>query len=258
VKFFHLQFEAEQGGAAPEPLGGSEQWLLKNRGTLLAQNRWILSRVQTLVETVEKGLVAFEINLCAQALYEFSWHELCDWYIELAKLPLREGGQARLETLYTLQYVLDRLMRTLHPFMPFVTEELWQSLPWTQLAPQPIRKAEGLLDIRTIMLQPFPNRDESFVDSESEKTLGSIQEMVLALRNFRGENNISPKTEFSVQYHSESEAADAFIRKHSPLIQSLARVSGLEKIARGGVAASTGSGRVSNQVGWPRRYRRRV
>lgn len=242
VKFFHLQFEEAQGGPVAEPNQGVEQWLTEHRSELQAQNRWILSRIQTLTETVEKGLQAFEINLCAQALYEFSWHELCDWYIELAKLPLREGGQARLETLYTLEYVLERLMRVMHPFMPFVTEELWQSLPWTRLAPQPQRKAEGLSMIHTIMLQPFPEKVEAFVDAQAEKTIGSIQEIILSLRNFRGENNISPKTEFAVRYFSEGGRASEFVQKHASLIQTLGKISGLVQIEKAEAHSAT-SGR---------------
>ena len=75
-----------------------------------------------MIEKVEHGFAQFELNESAQALYEFTWLELCDWYIEFSKLPLREGGKARLNTLYTLHYALETLFRAMHPITPFVTE----------------------------------------------------------------------------------------------------------------------------------------
>jgi isoleucyl-tRNA synthetase len=88
---------------------------------------------------VDAGFAQFELNESAQAIYEFSWHEFCDWYIEFAKIPLREGGEARTQTLVTLHYVLEQVFKLAHPIMPFVTEELWQSLPWKKAANTPAR-----------------------------------------------------------------------------------------------------------------------
>ena len=188
VRFFHLQLEPEQGGKIAEPIERLESWLLNRKHALLPLNRWILSQLQRVIEKVECSLERFELNLAAQALYEFTWHELCDWYIEFSKLPLRRGGEERTETLYTLRFVLEELLRLMHPFMPFVTEELWQSLPW--------KKLDSTKRLSTLMLQSFPKENLAFNDLKAETSLAALKRVIEAIRNFRGENNISSKVDF--------------------------------------------------------------
>jgi valyl-tRNA synthetase len=242
VKFFHLQLDEKdlQGNSRspiPEPQGGAGMWLKHHKAELLPQNRWILSRLQTVITQVEKGLESFELNDSAQALYDFTWREFCDWYIEFAKLPLREDGDLRLQTVYTLRHGLEAILRLLHPFMPFVTEELWQSLPWKKAATTHARASNGRPEIVSLMLQKFPAPLQSFRDAEAEKVVESIKHIVEAIRNFRGENNISPKVEFPVRYVATTAAMDAFVRANSPDIGALARISELTRV-EGGVAAS--------------------
>jgi valyl-tRNA synthetase len=235
TKFFHLQLDqlALQGKSLAEPKGGVEHWVLENRLTMSAPNRWILSRLQSTISTVEKGLSNFELNESAMALYEFAWRELCDWFIEFVKMPLREGEAAEVsQTLYTLHYMLETLYRLLHPFMPFVTEELWQSLPWKSAGTSPARSAEGLPSVMTLMLQPYPAAHAVFRDLDAEKTVEGLRAIVEAIRNFRGENNISPKVEFPIRYIPASEPADLFIRMHQDAIKSLAKISGIERTSR--------------------------
>jgi valyl-tRNA synthetase len=196
---------------------------------LRPQNRWILSRLQALIPTVEKGLENFELNESAQALYDFTWGELCDWYIELSKLPFREGGEVSRQSLYTLRYVLEQVLRLMHPFMPFVTEELWQSLPWKHPASTPARDKKGEDPIMTLMFQPFPKANSKFVDLDAEKSIAALQSVVVAIRNFRGENNISPKVEFAVDYHPSVASADAFLKLFASDIKALARISALQR-----------------------------
>ena len=235
TKFFHLQLDPAAGEPIQEPAGGASKWLHAHHVELSIPNRWIISRLQTVTETVEKGLRDFELNDSAQAIYEFTWHELCDWYIEFAKLPLKEGGANRTQTIYTLHYVLERLLRLMHPFMPFLTEELWQSLPWIEPANTPRRQQDGKPEVMTIMFQAFPVADPAFKDSESERTLGVLKGIVEAIRNFRGENNISPKNFFPDSYIPESAAADAFIRMYAHEIQTLARIASLNRLSHGSV-----------------------
>jgi valyl-tRNA synthetase len=227
TKFFHLQFDA-LGTELPASLE-VEKWLISHLPSLLPQNRWILSRLQSTIARVEKGFTEFELNESAQALYEFSWLEFCDWYIELSKLPFREGGAAALQSVYTLHYVLETLMRLMHPVMPFVTEELWQSLPW---------KNAGRGKGKTIMLEPFPVVVPKFIDQESEHTIAALKGVIEALRNFRGENNLSPKVEFPVRYRANSVAADLFIKFHAADLQALSRVTRFEKMEGSGGDAS--------------------
>ncbi len=231
TKFLHLQLEAVEPIA--EPAGGLDRWIHDHRITLSYESRWILSRLNSVMATVGRSFDEFELNVGATALYEFAWHELCDWFVEFAKLPLKEGGDARRETVYVLHFVLEKLLRLLHPIIPFVTEELWQSLPWKGGATTTARKAHGAPDIVTLMLQRFPEEDRSFADIEAERTIGALRAIIEALRNFRGENGISPKVEFPVRYVPGSPAAHAFIKQFADEIQALARVSSIEFVRRG-------------------------
>ena len=241
TKFYLLQLEPAQGGPVELPKGGVKKWLVDHQAELSVQNKWILSRLQTVIETVEKGLENFELNTSAQALYDFTWHEFCDWYIELSKLPLREGGKQRTETLYTLRFVLGRLLRLMHPFMPFVTEELWQALPWIKPAKTPLRETEGAPEIRTIMLQSFPKVISAFQDPDAENTIAAIKGLVDAIRNFRGENSIPSKVEFPIQYYPGASVAEAFIRMYAPQIQFLAKVKEFQRIHRKDIKDTNGA-----------------
>jgi valyl-tRNA synthetase len=228
-KFFHLQFEAAQGGAVEQPEGGVTNWILKNHSHLSPVNRWILSRLQTVIQTVQEGLERFELNVSAQALYDFTWREFCDWYIEFSKLPLREGGAPRLETLYTLSFVLDHLLRLMHPFTPFVTEELWTAMPWKSPVSTPSRRKEGKPEIDTLMLQSFPQPHASLQDQPAENIVLALESIVEAIRNFKGENNIPPRTEFSVNYTPGTDEAESFLQLYSPQIKALTRVTAFQK-----------------------------
>lgn len=239
TKFFHLQWDAlkEKGAHLDEPAEGLENWLIQNRSQLITQNRWILSLLHQVIPVVESGLKNFELNIAAQALYDFTWGEFCDWYIELSKLPFREGGEKAVETLFTLRYVLENLLRLLHPFIPFVTEELWQSLPWKKPA-HPVNQVNPA--IMTLMLQSYPKQQTAFygdqIALESEETLKQLKAVVEAIRNFRGENNISPKVEFVIRYRQASDQALALIERHLADIKALARVSGFEALKQEGSA----------------------
>ncbi|MFN7684441.1 MAG: valine--tRNA ligase [Oligoflexia bacterium] len=229
TKFFHLQFEEAQGGPVAQPENGLSAWLSENRTRLSPANRWILSRLQHATGRVEQGLSQFELNESAAALYEFIWKELCDWYIEFSKIPLREGGRAREETLFTLGYVLERTLRLLHPIMPFVTEELWQSLPWKQAANTPARLAEGKPALMTLMFQRFPEADPLFEDRQAQETMAGLQAIIEGIRTFRGENNISPKVEFDVKFTTEDASALRLMEHHRGELLALARIRGLER-----------------------------
>ena len=230
TKFFHLQFEAAQGGPLAAPAGGPEKWLRDHHKELLPENRWILSLVQKTTVVVERGLAQFELNDSAQALYEFTWGQLCDWYIEFSKLPLRESGEKRVQTLVTLHYVLDRLFKLMHPFMPFVTEELWQSLPWKQ-------PDAGKLP--TLMLQPYPSEDAAWSDPQAEELIEGMKRVVDAIRNFRGENNISPKVEFPVKYAARTPAAESFMQARGNEIKTLARLESLNALGKTASSSTT-------------------
>jgi valyl-tRNA synthetase len=142
--------------------------------------RWILSRVQRTSAETNRALEDFKIAEAAQGLYHFIWNDICDWYIELAKARLQDPSKAaeRWKIQGTLVTALDAAMRLLHPFMPFLTEELWQQLPKPQGAPQ------------SIMITLFPIPDPRYVDDASEASMALVQKVVTTIRMLRTEKNI--------------------------------------------------------------------
>ncbi len=160
-----------------------------DRAELDLPERWILSRVQRAIEAVDEALEDYRISDAAQAAYHFVWNELCDWYIELAKAALaREGADVELrwKVQGALVTALEAAMRLLHPFMPFLTEEIWQHLPKSSGVPQ------------SIMITLYPVRDLRFVDDASEGSMALVQRVIVALRTLRAEKNIAPSARVTV------------------------------------------------------------
>jgi valyl-tRNA synthetase len=152
-----------------------------DRAELDLPERWILSRVQRVSEEVDTALEEYRIADAAQGAYHFIWGELCDWYIELAKAGFQRAGtdvEARSKIQGTLVTVLDTAMRLLHPFMPFLTEEIWQQLPKASGTPQ------------SIMITLYPVRDVRFHDDASEASMALVQKIIVAIRSIRTERNI--------------------------------------------------------------------
>ena len=238
TKFFHLQLEPEQGGPIQPPPGdihgGTRAWIHQNFKSLAPINRWIISRLQTVADEVQKGLENFELNESAQALYSFTWLEFCDWYIEFSKLQFKKGAEARQESLYTLHYVLETCFALLHPFVPFVTEELWQSLPWIQNANTPARNRQGKPPLQTLMFQAFPQMDKNLIDFHAIETIQSLKAVIEAIRNFRGENNIPPKVEFAVEFSTTQSEVRKFFQDYQADLLGMAKMKALTERKSGG------------------------
>jgi len=147
--------------------------------------RWIASRLEATTRTVRGHLAAYRFNEAAAALYQFIWHEFCDWYLEMAKLALygADDGSGRLATQHALVTVLEATLRLLHPFMPFITEELWQRLPH-----------EGA----SIMVAPYPTPSRRRGDAAAERAIEVVMATVTAIRNIRGEMRVSPAVTLAV------------------------------------------------------------
>jgi valyl-tRNA synthetase len=241
TKFLHLQLEKSDeipnSGPLAEPISngtaGAEAWLKANFKTLAPANRWILSRLQTTIQTVEKGFANWEINESTVAIYEFAWLEFCDWSIEFAKLPFRRGGKEREESLITLHYVLETTFKLVHPIMPFVSEELWDSLPWKKPANTPVRARDGKPPVATLSFQAFPVADMAFRDEAAEVEMGRLKAVIEAIRNFRGENNLSPKKDFVLHVATKDAGAKAFFAAYANDIIQLARVTAIADNAIG-------------------------
>ncbi len=182
-----------------------------------AADRWILARLQRAVNQTAEALEGYHFNDAANAVYQFVWHELCDWYIELAKEPLNGDDPAdRRAAQAVLTHCLDVSLRLLHPIMPFVTEELWQTL-----------KAQvGLAGPASIMIASYPARGP--VDEAAERSFGPVIGVVDALRNLRGEMNIPFKVALrDVQVGALSPEALATVREEAARIRRLANVDTL-------------------------------
>ena len=145
--------------------------VLRTEGTL--PERWILSRLQRTIQTVNESLASYDMDDACGALYEFLWNEYCDWFVELCK-PALQGTEpiAKWHALATLFTILDATLRLLHPIMPFVTEAIWQELPGK----------EG-----SISLAPYPVADEALLDPEAEAGMALVIESITALRALRAE-----------------------------------------------------------------------
>jgi len=160
-----------------------------DRSKFAMADKWILSRVNTLVKEVTDNLENFELGIALHKIYEFIWEEFCDWYIELVKPSLfdREDS-SRLETQWVLNFVLSTAMKLLHPYMPFITEEIYMSL---------------INDDESIMISKWPEYDETLCFPEDEKNMELIMDAIKAVRNIRVEMNVPPSRKTKLIFVAE-------------------------------------------------------
>ena len=144
---------------------------------LALEDKWILSKFNTLAKEITDNLEKFELGIAVQKLYDFIWDVFCDWYIEISKIRLQAGGEAAQTAKDVLVYVLSNTLKLLHPFMPFITEEIWQSLPH---------------DGESIMISKWPEYSEALAFDAEENEMEKIMEAVRAIRNRRAEMNVAP------------------------------------------------------------------
>jgi valyl-tRNA synthetase len=171
--------------------------------------RWIQSRLQGTISAVREAIDGYRYNDAAGALYQFLWNDFCDWYLEIAKAALYRGGESgeRQRVQHTLVTVLEATLRLLHPFMPFITEDIWQRLPHAG---------------ESIMIAPYPRASAALVSPDAERAMSLLMQTVTAIRNIRGEMRISPAQSLTVTVKAAS-ADDALLREYQPLVETLAR-----------------------------------
>ena len=190
---------------------------------LTLADRWIVSRLQQAETEVTTAIDSYRFDLAAQALYDFVWNEYCDWYLELSKPVLwDENGDPAIQkgTRRTLVRVLESVLRLAHPMLPFITEEIWQNIaPLAGITLNP----EG----DTIMLQPFPVADQSKVDSEADADIEWVKNVIIGVRNVRGEMNISPAKDLPI-YMARGDATAK--RRLEDNRQFLSKLASLESI----------------------------
>jgi valyl-tRNA synthetase len=179
-------------------------------------DRWILSRLGKTITEVRRHIESYRLDLAAKDLYEFIWNEYCDWYLELSKPILQDenlSDEQKALTRNTLLTALEALLRSLHPVIPFITEEIWQ-----KVAPLAGKTGE------TIMLQPYPDPADFPVDEAAEEELHWITEFVLGLRQIRGEMDISPGKPLAVIMQDASDRDQKLFARHEIYLSKLARL----------------------------------
>ncbi len=165
-----------------------EKCELPELSKLEISDRWILSRYNDLVKEVTENLDKYELGIAVSKLYDFIWDEFCDWYIELVKPRFFEEGYSNVVAQQVLVYVLSNTLKLLHPFMPFITEEIWQALPH-----------EG----KSIMISSFPIYDEKFKNVDAEHDMQLVMDAIKGIRNIRNEMNVPPSKKAAVYVVTE-------------------------------------------------------
>lgn len=189
---------------------GGVEW-----GSLPTEDRWILSRLSRTVASVTDLLEDFQFGEALRQVHDFLWGEFCDWYIELAKVRLRQEPGEALSPLSVLVYVLETSLRLLHPYMPFVTEELWQGL--RSKLPGNWQSAES------IMVSPFPETDAKAIDPEAERVVEAVIEIVRTIRNARAEYRVESGRRVEAQIYAGGFTAS--LAAYARSIESLAVAS---------------------------------
>jgi valyl-tRNA synthetase len=192
---------------------------------LSAADRWIRSRCAFAAGEAARGFADYRFDLAAQALYEFTWYEFCDWYLELSKPILQSqsmSAAALRGTRQTLILVLETILRLLHPVMPFITEEIW-------LKVAPLAGRSG----PTIMLEPYPHADVFARDSVAETEMRWVMDFILGVRQIRGEMDIAPSKRFDVLLENASARDIELANAHAVFLERLAQVSSIRPVGAG-------------------------
>ncbi|SNZ06115.1 valyl-tRNA synthetase [Persephonella hydrogeniphila] len=178
-------------------------------------DKWILTRLQEVIKSSEKALEEYRYNDYANGLYDFFWHEYCDWYLEFSKERIYKGSdEEKAAALSTLIYVLDKSMRMLHPVMPFLTEEIWQKLPFK--------------DSEYLPVAQYPEYEEGLVFEKEKQLIEDLKEMIVSIRNVRADFGIEPSRRLNVYIKPSDEEFESVIKNMEPSIKLLAKIENLE------------------------------
>jgi valyl-tRNA synthetase len=204
-----IMMNARETGAAP---GGPDG--LDAHADLA--DRWIVSRFNSTAISLNAALEKFDINNAAKVLYDFIWHDFCDWYLEMMKGRIYGDEPASVKTAVVgrAMYIYEQTLNLLHPFMPFLTEELWQNLR---------DRGKGA----SIMVGPFPAGNPERVSGATEEEMSFVQECINAIRNIRGELSVPPSREISLLVRFADETKSAVVTKYEGYFRRLARVSSI-------------------------------
>ena len=178
------------------------------------EDKWILSKLQTASKLINENMEKYELDAAAKLAYEFFRGDFCDWYVEIAKTRVYgQEGSDKVVAQWVLRHVLDKGLKMLHPFMPFITEEIWQKLQTGE---------------ETIMLSDFPKEEKEFINIEAEKEFDYLKEIISAIRNIRGEANVSPSKKIEVIFKTGDENARNILQNNAKILDKLANVEKYE------------------------------
>jgi len=187
---------------------------------LTLADRWIISRLQQAEAAVAEGMNTYRLDLASQALYDFIWKDYCDWYLELTKPVLWDENanpEIKKGTRRTLIRVLETTLRLAHPMMPFITEEIWQRV-------KPLAGAEG----ESIMLAAYPEADESKIDPQAMADIEWVKDVIVGVRNIRGEMNIPPSKQLPVYFKNGNDNDKRCLNDNSQFLKKLAALESTE------------------------------
>ena len=178
------------------------------------EDKWILSKLQTASKLINENMEKYELDATAKLAYEFFRGDFCDWYVEIAKTRVYgQEGSDKVVAQWVLRHVLDKGLKMLHPFMPFITEEIWQKLQTGE---------------ETIMLSDFPKEEKEFINIDAEKEFDYLKEIISAIRNIRGEANVSPSKKIEVIFKTADENARNILQNNAKILDKLANVEKYE------------------------------
>ena len=174
------------------------------------EDKWILSKLQTASKLINENMEKYELDAAAKLAYEFFRGDFCDWYVEIAKTRVYgQEGSDKVVAQWVLRHVLDKGLKMLHPFMPFITEEILQKLQTGE---------------ETIMLSNFPKEEKEFINIDTEKEFDYLKEIISAIRNIRGEANVSPAKKIEVIFKTVDENAKNILQNNAKILDKLANV----------------------------------
>jgi valyl-tRNA synthetase len=198
--------------ASPHVRSAAPVWI---GGEIPLVHKWILSRLSRTALTVHNALEAYKFHEAAQAVYQFFWGDFCDWYVEWTKTELADVQNGNCENSWRIVFgVFDAALRLLHPFMPFITEELWHQLP-------------QLPGAKSIALELYPETRGDLIDLEVERQFALIQSIVYEVRNVRSENKIDAKRKLAIEFRTSEVTLHDYVLVHREPIMRLAGLSEL-------------------------------
>ncbi|NKF49799.1 valine--tRNA ligase [Shewanella sp. WXL01] len=221
-RYVLMNTEVQEEGAAEDAIGKALD-CGQNDGEmqLSLADRWIISLFNQTVQTFDEHMAAYRFDLAANTLYEFTWNQFCDWYLELTKPVLQNGSEAEQRgTRHTLVTVLEKMQRLMHPIMPYITETIWQ-------------RVKGLAGVEgeTLMLAQFPEFDAAKVDQQAMADIEWVKQVIVAVRNIRAELNIAPSKPLNALLRSVSEQDKARLEANQAFFKTLAKLESMTILA---------------------------